>query len=56
MEELLKLIDNVSAYNKYPIVVIYDYLPQDEKKAIRIEDRKEIWHGVKVVRLQELNK
>jgi hypothetical protein len=50
-EELLQLVDKVSAYNNTPTVVIYDYLPEEEKKNIRIEDGKEVWYGVKVIRL-----
>lgn len=53
-EELLKLIDKVSVYNKKPLVVIYDYLPQEEKDVIRIENDIEVWRGVEVIRLGDI--
>jgi len=54
-KELLELTNKVSACNKTPTVVIYEYLPKEEKDAVRIENEKEIWRGIEVVRLGDIN-
>ena len=54
-EEFIALIDKVSACNNSPMVIIYDYLPDQEKKNIRIENGEEIYMGVKVIRLKTIS-
>jgi hypothetical protein len=49
-EWFLSMVDKITASTNEKPAMLYDYIPESERQNICIEDGKEIWLGLEVIR------